>query len=145
MPISDEARYRLKLAEGFLDESRQDAASRHWRACVDDSQLATENAAKAALAVIGPVGRTHDPAPLLRDALADGLFPPGSEQAVRRLAECAGLLGPAVHIQSDYGDEATGRTPWELFDQVAAEHAGDLAEEAVKLARDILGVSTPSA
>ena len=75
MQVTDEARYRLRLAEGFLQEARQDLALQRWRSCVDNSQLAVENAAKAALAFLGPVGRTHNPATLLRQALADRRFP----------------------------------------------------------------------
>lgn len=43
-----------------------------WRSCVDNSQLASENAAKAVLALIGPVSRTHNPAVLLLEALEGG-------------------------------------------------------------------------
>lgn len=67
METSEEGRYRLRLAEGFLDEAREDKSLGRWRACVSGSQLAVENAAKAVLALLGPVGRTHNPAPLLRD------------------------------------------------------------------------------
>ena len=56
MPVSEDARYRLRVAEGFLEEAHQDMALQRWRACVDNSQLATENAAKAVLALSGPLG-----------------------------------------------------------------------------------------
>lgn len=45
-----------------------------WRSAMDNAQLAVENGAKAVLALIGPVGRTHNPAPLLRQALRDGVL-----------------------------------------------------------------------
>lgn len=138
MPPPEEARYRLRLAEGFLQEGRQDLALRRWRSCVDNSQLAAENAAKFALALLGPVGRTHNPAVLLRQALARGEFAPVRLQ-VERLAECAELLGPDIHIQSDYGDEAAGQTPWDLFDESDAHQALALAEDAVRLASELAG------
>lgn len=53
------AEYRLKLAQGFLNEARQDVGLGRWRSAVDNAQLAVENAAKAVLALLGPVGRTH--------------------------------------------------------------------------------------
>jgi HEPN domain-containing protein len=109
-----------------------------WRSCVDNSQLSTENAAKAVLALLGPVGRTHNPSLLLREALAEGEFPPEFSPQVERLAECAELLGPDIHVQSDYGDEAGGRTPWELFDQDTARQALDLAEEVAELSQQLL-------
>lgn len=57
-----DAHYRLKVAQGFLDEARQDVSLARWRAAMDNAQLAVENAAKAVLALLGPVGRTHNPA-----------------------------------------------------------------------------------
>jgi len=62
------AEYRLKLAQGFLNEARQDVGLERWRSAVDNAQLAVENAAKAVLALLGPVGRTHNPAVHLRQA-----------------------------------------------------------------------------
>jgi len=51
--------------------------------------------------------------------------------------DCAELLGPDLHAASDYGAEATGQTPWELFSQDDAQQALDLAEKAVNAARAI--------
>ena len=56
---STDAQYRFRIAQGFLEESRQDVGLTRWRSAVDNAQLATENAAKAVLALVGPVGRTH--------------------------------------------------------------------------------------
>jgi hypothetical protein len=41
-------------------------------------------------------------------------------------------------VKSDYGDEETLQTPWELFDEGRATEALALAEESVGLARQIL-------
>jgi len=71
---AEAANYRLRIAQGFLDEARQDVGLGRWRSVMDNAQLAVENAAKAILALIGPVGRTHTPAPLLRQALQDDTF-----------------------------------------------------------------------
>jgi HEPN domain-containing protein len=130
--------YRLNLATGFLAEARQDIPLKRWRSAMDNSQLATENAAKAALALLGPVGRTHQPGPLLREAVEQGLFAETRHQEVVRLAELAELLGPDVHIQTDYGDETGGLTPWDLFDEADARQALAMAEEAVALAQAIV-------
>ncbi len=85
MLAPDEVGYRLRLAAGFLAEARQDVALQRWRSSVDNSQLATENAAKAVLALPGPVGRTHNPAALLREELARDVFAGVSEEQVRQL------------------------------------------------------------
>ncbi len=132
-----EASYRLRLADGFLEEASQDRTLSRWRSCVDNCQLATENAAKAALALLGPVGRTHDPAGLLRRALAGGEFSTGASKKVTRLATCAQTLGQSVHVQSDYGDEVSGKTPWEIFGEQAATQAHAIAEEAEALAHEL--------
>jgi len=133
-----EGRFRLRLAEGFLSEASQDVGSERWRSCVDNCQLATENAAKAAAAVLGPVGRTHYPSSLLRLGLAEDRFPEPLRASVARLAELAEILGADLHAKSDYGDEATGRTPWEMFDEQDATACFDWATEAVSLAVQIL-------
>jgi hypothetical protein len=54
--------YRLTLVQGFLAEAQQDITLRRWRSAVDNAQLSIENSAKAVLALLGPVGRTHQPA-----------------------------------------------------------------------------------
>jgi HEPN domain-containing protein len=138
MNSQDQAHYRLRLAEGFFDEAREDMHSQRWRSCVSKGQLAAENAAKAVLGLLGPIGRTHNPSVFLSEALQRGRFPEILRAQVERLAECARVLGPAVHVKSDYGDEETLQTPWELFDEGRAKEAVGLAEEAVSLARQIL-------
>ena len=137
MNARDQARYRLQLAEGFLEEARQDGTLGRWRSCVDNSQLATEQAAKAALGLVGPVGRTHKPSVFLRRALAEQRFLPEARGQVERLAECAELLGPETHVKSDYGDEENLRLPWDLFGEQDARQALGLAEEAVNLAKEL--------
>ena len=133
---STDAQYRFRIAQGFLEESRQDVTLTRWRSAVDNAQLATENAAKAVLALVGPVGRTHQPALLLRQALQ--IFSPSHQQYVERLSEQAEMLGFDVHVQTDYGDEMEGITPWELFNEDDARSALAIAEEAVGLAKLII-------
>jgi len=138
MLSSEGPRYRYNLAEGFVREAREDIALQRWRSCVDNSQLAVENAAKVALALLGPVARTHDPAKLIRKQLDAESFPTQVRSKVERLAECAEVLGPRVHAQSDYGDDESMKTPWQLFNQIDAQQALNLAEEAVRLAKEII-------
>jgi HEPN domain-containing protein len=138
MLSSEGLRFRLNLAEGFLLEAREDINLKRWRSCVDNSQLAVENAAKVALALLGPVGKTHDPAKLIRKLLASNSFSSAIRSSVGRLAECAEKLGPQVHIQSDYGDDEKMKTPWQLFDEAKAKDALKTAEEAVQLANEII-------
>lgn len=136
---NEEADYRLRMAEGFLGEAGHNLQHELWRSCVDNAQLVAENAAQAVLSLLGPLGRTYDPGALLVAALERRQFPEGIDDLVRQIARCARTLGPQVHIESDYGDEAMRGTPWELFDRASAESALPLAEEAVMLARRVVG------
>ena len=133
-----ESPYRLRLAKGSLDEASQDIDLNRWRSALNNSQLSVEHAAKAVLALLGPVGRTHNPAVHLREALEKDHFSPAQAPSVQALTEKSELLGPDVHIQTDYGDEVGGLTPWELFDESDARQALTLAEEAVTLADQII-------
>jgi len=138
MTTNEQVSYRLKLAQGFLNEARQDVDLQRWRSAVDNAQLSVENAAKAVLALLGPVGRTHTPAVLLRQALSQGVFTGENGERVRQLAEQAELLGSDIHIQTDYGDEPGGRSPWELFGEADAHQALATAERAAQLAGEIV-------
>jgi HEPN domain-containing protein len=141
---TEQAQFRLRLAEGFLQEARQDIEVRRWRSCVDNSQLAAEHAAKTVLGLLGPIGRTHKPFVFLRQALREGRFAESLRERIERMAECAELLGPDVHVKSDYGDEDSLKVPWELFGESDARQALELAEEAVRLAREtVKGGSAP--
>lgn len=138
MTKAEQVSYRLKLVRGFLDEARQDVTLGRWRSAVDNAQLSVENAAKAVLAILGPVGRTHNPAALLRQVLDQGAFSGEKSERVRQLAEQAELLGPVIHLQTDYGDEPGGRSPWELFSEDDARQALATAERAAQLAEEII-------
>ncbi len=137
------AAYRLKLAQGFLGEARQDVDLGRWRSSVDSAQLSVENAGKAALALFGPTSRTHNPATQIRRLVGEGRFDATLSEPLERLAELAELLGPDIHIQTDYGDEAGGRTPWELFDEEDARQALAIAGEAVTLADQLVREISP--
>lgn len=131
-------KYRYKLMQGFLQELRQDVGLKRWRSAMDNAQLTVENAAKSVLSLVGPVGRTHNPAHLLRQLAAAKPLPHLPAEKVTRLAEIAELLGPDVHIQTDYGDETEALTPWELFGESEAQQALSLAEEAAALLQAIV-------
>lgn len=131
---SQHAAYRLKLARGFLKEARQDAVLGRWRSAVDGAQLAVENAGKTGLALFGRVGRTHNPATQIRRLISEEQLEATPSERLERLAELAELLGPDIHVQTDYGDETGGRTPWELFEEEDARQALAIAEEATSLA-----------
>ena len=58
---------------------------------------------------------------------------------MRGLSELAEMLGFDVHVQTDYGDEMEGFTPWEFYStQMMRVGALAIAEEAVGLAQLII-------
>jgi HEPN domain-containing protein len=133
-----DARYRLSLAQGFSKESRQDLELERWRSAVDNAQLSVENSAKAVLGLIAPVGKTHNPAYQLREAVEKNLFPSKYHSSILRLAEISELLGFDVHVRTDYGDEVGGKTPWELFNDEDARFSVHLADEALEIAIEVV-------
>lgn len=137
--MNPSAEYRLKLAKGFLNEAEQDMALNRWRACVAHAQLAVENALKSVIALFVPVPRTHDPARLLLKLIDQDQIPERWQNEIESLAREGLLLGPEVHIQTDYGDEFSGLTPWELFTKEDAkeafEKANTVVDKAVKIVK----------
>jgi len=137
MNAKRDAEFRLKLAAGFLREAEEDVRLSRWRSCVDNAQMGVENAAKAVIAMRGPVPKVHQ----LEGALSK-LVKDATLQSLRKeiaiLQEIAGKLGFEEHIRTDYGDESQYRTPWELFDQESAEQALGLARKAHDTAKRII-------
>lgn len=119
-----EAKFRLSLAEGFRGEARQDLSRARGRSCVDNSRPLRRCEGRARIA--GACRPAHNPAVLPRKALEEG-----TRSQAERLTECARLLGPDIHAQSDCGDEATWKTPWEISSESDAKEALALADDAV--------------
>jgi len=61
---------------------------------------------------------------------------------MQKLAETGRLLGPQLHVQTDYGDEFGGRLPWMLFGEEEAREALVTAENVLagveKLVREVI-------
>ena len=138
MDSKEEARYRLRLAEGYVREAEHLIAVCQWRACVSSAQLAVENSASALLALVGPLARSHDLSGMLLDAAGDLGLRDHDLRKLHRLAECARLLGLREHILTDYGDELAHRTPWEIYDVGRGKTALALAAEAYEIAAHLV-------
>ena len=138
MDSKEEARYRLRLAQGYLQEAEQLLGASQWRASVSSAQLAVENSAKAVLALVGPLPKSHDLSRMLLDAGEDLGLDDDHLRKLHRLAECARLLGFREHVMTDYGDELAYRTPWEIYDEGRARRALALAREACGIAAGLL-------
>lgn len=137
MTAADEITYRLGLADGFLKEAEQDRGLERWRSCVDNAQLAVENAGKAVLSLFGVPPKTHEPARDVASLLRSRELSEESRAALQGLLPDLLALGTREHFLTDYGDEATYTLPWDLFTRASADEALQAARRAVVLARQI--------
>jgi len=133
----DLVQYRLRLAEGFLKEAEQDFGLERWRSCVDNAQLATENAGKSVLALFGVVPKTHDPAQQIAQILRTQDLPVSRREAMEKMLPDLLALGSAEHFLTDYGDEVAYKLPWDLFDKSAAAGALQAARRSLDSALTI--------
>jgi hypothetical protein len=60
------------------------------------------------------------------------------KEKLTTLQDLAEQLSYEEHIRSDYGEEATFKTPWELFDEDDAQEAVQVALQTLALAKEIL-------
>lgn len=138
MNASDLIQYRIRLAEGFLAESEQDFTLERWRSCVDNSQLAVENAGKAVLALFGVVPKTHDPAQQIAQILRQHNLSRTKRELMQQLLPDLLALGSTEHFLTDYGDEIAHKLPWDLFDKDSAVDALQAARRSIESARSII-------
>lgn len=133
-----ESRYRLKLARGYVEEAQQLADQQLWRASVSSAQLAVENAAKAVLVLFKPIVKAHDLSDLLLNLIGEQKLAEEAALQIEQLALCASRLGFREHILTDYGDELTLTSPWEIYTQERAESALEIAKGALAIAEEFV-------
>lgn len=133
-----DAQYRLKLALGFYEEAKQNVKHKQYRSCVDNSQLSIENSAKAIIVCFIPLGKTHSPAQGLRKLLQEEKITDWIRKGIEEIAPIVEEHGFEEHILSDYGDEESYKTPWEIFDKKAADDAYGAATRVLTKAKQII-------
>jgi len=148
MNSGDDAKYRLRIAVGFCGEAERNFNRSEWRACVDDAQLAVENAAKALISCFHPAARTHEPDNELQDILdTHKNLPADVMTAISTVIACCQSLGWEEHVRTPpplsnlwrgAGGEVTRRTPWELFGEPEAKNALQKAREAIQNAEHVV-------
>lgn len=109
-----------------------------WRSCVDNAQLAAENAGKAALALFSIVPKTHDPARQIAALLRDQPFPENIQSILQQMLPDLLALGTTQHFMTDYGDEATYTLPWDLFTRESATQALFAARRSLEQVQELL-------
>ncbi|VVB87437.1 HEPN domain protein [uncultured archaeon] len=137
MKSKDESRYRLNLAEGFLTEAEQDFELSRWRSCVDNSQLAVENTGKTIVACFRPVEKSHNPAKQVMDLLKTEKIDEELIVDIKDLIPLLDKLGFEEHLKTDYGDEDTYKSPWDIFKEDDATEALETARKCVKTAKRV--------
>lgn len=137
MNSKDESRYRLELAEGFLAEAEQDFELSRWRSCVDNSQLAVENSGKTVVACFRPVEKSHNPAKQVVDLIDSGEINQKLIDDIKIMTPLLEKLGFEEHLKTDYGDEDTYRSPWDIFNKGDAAEALKIARKCVSIAKSV--------
>ena len=132
------AEYRLRLTWGFLEEAEQDFAAGRWRAYMAHAQLSVEHALRGVIALFPVPPKTHNPAHPLALLLEAGQIPTAWRDVVQHLIREGERIGPQIHIQTDYGDESHGLTPWELFSKEDAHEALAIARRVVEKAAALI-------
>lgn len=135
---SREIEYRTQLAQKYLEDAEDRLRSSDFKGCVQYSQLAAENAAKAVVATRRTPSWGHDPSPELLE-VAKELGAEHERNAVR-LAEISSQLAPE-HGRTTYGEPERFLTPWALYDLQAAQRAVALAREAVAIMNQMIPTS----
>jgi HEPN domain-containing protein len=136
MDTRTEAFRLLKEAEEDLGRAIRYSGFQDWVTVVLYAQLATEKAAKAAIACVESFEWTHDPSDQVRRLVARGQLPAD-------FLEVALLVRAAApwHGRSTYGGlrEGVWRSPSELCTEEVALALLEGARKAVEKARDFVG------
>lgn len=135
-----DAEYKLKLALGFYEEGKQNLKYKQYRSCVDNSQLSIENSAKAIIVCFTPLGKTHSPVQGLRKLLQEERITDWIRKGIQEIIPIVEEHGFEEHILSDYGDEESYRTPWEIFDKKSAEDIYGAATRVLTKAKEIISL-----
>ena len=131
----DEVLYGGELAKKYLEDAQEAYRREDWRGSVASAQLATENAAKAIIAIYRTPSWSHDPSDKLYEITSE--LPHDIRSIVRELAKIAHTLAPE-HARTTYGDPIKRLTPWQLYNKEDSERAINLARRAVEIMEEVL-------
>ncbi len=138
-----EMEYRAQLAREYLQDAEDRFRSNDFKGCVQYSQLAAENAAKAVIATRRTPSWGHDPSSELLEITKE--LESGQGGKATRLAQISSQLAPE-HGRTTYGEPERFVTPRMLYDLQAADKAIALAREAIAIMNQMItGPSGPLA
>ena len=139
MSPHEDALYRLRVAAEFLDTAELAFNNKRWALCEQQAQIAVENAAKAILACVDPVPRTHEPHRQLESLLATmPELPSDVVAAINVVIAACRHLGRQEHVLTTYGDEKRRLTPSQIFHKPEATKAIEHARNAVSNAERVI-------
>ena len=98
---------------------------------------------KGVALIVRRVAKDTRPGRQIATLIAAGVPPEHLRVALAEIAPDLQALGPAEHVLTDFGDEATETLPWDLFTHDSAAHALALAERVLAQTRRILTLHTP--
>ncbi len=104
---------------------------------MDNSQLAVENSGKTVVACFRPVEKSHNPARQVTDLLDRGEIDEKLIDDIKILIPLLEKLGFEEHLKTDYGDEDTYKSPWDIFNKDDAAEALDIARKCVGIAKRV--------
>lgn len=131
----EESRFRLRMARQFRAKAREAAERSDWREAALFARGAIEAAAKAVIACVASVPRSHEPAQILRAALSSPAFPPTLQPEAKALMPRWSRYGMQEHVLLSYGDEQSHQDPWSLVTEERARRTLEAAEEALEFAQ----------
>ncbi|MGQ9513823.1 MAG: HEPN domain-containing protein [Thermoproteota archaeon] len=128
-------RFRIKLAQHYLNDAEEAFNRSDCRMVVSSSQLCAEDAAKAVIAFFKIPSWSHDPSSELIDIRKK--IPFNTERLLEELANMVRSLAPE-HGRSSYGEPERGLTPWDIYSVADAERALGMARKSLENASKIL-------
>ena len=138
MNFREDAEYRRRLAQGFLNEARLNFEYKLWRSCVDNSQLSIENSGKMIIALLEPIEKTHNPSRQLKRLIEQNRLGNDPNLQIEEMISILDRFGIEEHFMTDYGDETTRTDPWSLFNEEDAKEALEMAERCYRCADEIV-------
>lgn len=131
------AQARLRVAEIFLAEARQDLELGRWLSCVGQAQVAVQHTLKSAIALWRPIPHTRQPARTLLSMLAAEQIPSEFRSDVEALVDMAEVLNVELRAHIEYGDEVGGAMPLEIAGQEEAQHAYRNTKRVTQAAKEL--------
>lgn len=140
MGLQEDVRYRLALAQGFLDEAEQDYSLKRWRLCVSGSILVIENTGLAVLMLFGVSPFTHKPGKHLSQLIAEGTLTKEVAELIEEMLPELEKYDSHEKMLVKYGEESQYKLPWHFFNEPEGFRAIEGARKCMRVSTLIAGL-----